>query len=76
MFGRPSPNLGNVGELSLYAKKYIVTFPDNHKELVIGMKHFCRLNGLDSSTMFKIAKGIYKQHRGFKCENYIEGDKI
>ena len=63
---------GKFGENSPNHKKYIITFPDGHEEVIIGLNEFCRNNNLQSTNMIKVAKGIYKYHKGFKCRYYIE----
>ncbi|MDD4242760.1 MAG: NUMOD3 domain-containing DNA-binding protein [Bacilli bacterium] len=67
MSGENHPQYGLVGELSTKSKTYIVTFPDGHEEIVIGITNFCKINNLDNGHMIKVAKGKAKQHKGFKC---------
>lgn len=60
-------NWGKFGEDNKISKTYIVTFPDGHEEIVIGITNFCKINNLDNGHMIKVAKGKAKQHKGFKC---------
>jgi len=32
------------------------------------MREFCNKNNLDCEAMYLVAKGIYKQHKNFKCK--------
>jgi hypothetical protein len=64
-----------MGKDNKNSKTYIITFPDDHEEIIIGLNKFCKENNLDSDTITKVAKigtGRYKQHKGFKCRYYIE----
>ncbi|MDD4242702.1 MAG: NUMOD3 domain-containing DNA-binding protein [Bacilli bacterium] len=70
--GENNPNYGNVGKSNPLSKKYIITFPDGHEEIIIGVKNFCRKNELSSTCMSLIAKGKRKHHKGFKCRYYTE----
>jgi hypothetical protein len=54
------------------SKKYIVTFPDGHEEIIINMKEFCKNNNLTPQGMCIVVKGKGKHHKGFKCRYYIE----
>lgn len=46
---------------------YEITFPDGHKEIINNMKKFCTNNNLDHSTMTKVLKGRYENHKQFKA---------
>jgi len=46
-------------------KKYEITFPDGHKEIVCPIKDFCRKHNLTPQTLCAVARGIQKQHKGF-----------
>ena len=56
----------DIGENSAHAKKYEITFPDGHKEIIIGMRAFCRKHDLHSGNMVDVSNGKYKQHKNFK----------
>ncbi|MDD4242688.1 MAG: NUMOD3 domain-containing DNA-binding protein [Bacilli bacterium] len=58
------------------SKKYIVTFPDGHEEIISCMRIFCIEYNLNSSSMSQIAKDKYKQHKGFKCRYATEQEII
>jgi len=51
-------------------KKYIVTFPDGHEVIVIGLTAFCRENNLDQGAMANVTNGTNKHHKYFKCRHY------
>ena len=72
MSGEGNPWFGLFGEVNPLSKKYIITFPDNHEEVIIGIREFSKNNNLDSSAMIKVAKGKNKQHKDFKCRYFIE----
>jgi len=48
-------------------KKYIITFPDGHEEVIIGLVGFCKLYNLDNSPMTKVAKSKQSNHKNYKC---------
>jgi hypothetical protein len=47
------------------SKTYIVTFPDKHTEIIICMKEFCEIYGLNPSTMYQVAKGNRSHHKKY-----------
>lgn len=53
-------------------KRYLVTFPDGHKEIVFGLKPFCKKHNISSSWMFKMANGRDRcwlhEGEGWNCE--------
>ncbi len=54
-----------IGKLA--AKTYVVTWPNGHKEVVVGIVAFCKNHGILATCMIDVAKGKAKQHHGFKC---------
>jgi group I intron endonuclease len=48
-----------------YSKKFSITFPDGHSEIIQGIKKFCRDNFLDYSQVKGVMNGKYKQCKGF-----------
>lgn len=48
-------------------KMLIVTFPDGTEQVVHGIKLFCRDHHLDLSSLMRVAKGEYTQHKGYKA---------
>lgn len=66
---------GKFGEDNPKSKKYIVTFPDGHEEIIIGLSEFCRNNNLSISGMSNIATGRYKKYKNFKCR-YATAEEI
>ncbi len=62
-----------VGKKHPSARKYIITTPDGEKIFVYGLGEFCRnykAEKLGHTVLMKVAKGLLKQHRGYKCEYY------
>lgn len=48
--------------------KYEIIYPDGKTEIIDNLPKFCRMNEhlkLDNSALLKVAKGIYKHHKGF-----------
>lgn len=70
--GDLSPNFGKSGNNNHLSKTYKITCHDGVIEIITGLRHYCKLHGLDQSAMNSIAKGKYKQHKGFICEYYNE----
>jgi group I intron endonuclease len=54
------------------SRKFLITTPCGDKIIVNGLTHFCKINGLHQGSMSNVASGAKKQHRGYKCEHYIE----
>lgn len=48
-------------------KTLIVTAPDGTEHMVTGVRQFCREHDLDISTLMRVAKGEYSQHKGWKA---------
>lgn len=48
-------------------KEYVVTFPDGSEQLIKGLRAFCREHGLQHENMSKVARGLYTNHKGYKC---------
>jgi len=48
-------------------KCYLIVFPNNHEEIIHGMKEFCKKHNLNRSHMCSVAKGTRKHHKGFWC---------
>ena len=56
-------------------KNYIITFPDEHEELIKGLRVFCDKYNLRYSGMSDLARGVHKQHKGFKCRHATAEDE-
>ena len=65
-----------VGDKNPMSKIYIIIFPDEHKEVIKGIAEFCRNNNIDGSSMVKVAKGLLKQYKGFKCRYATEQEIV
>ena len=58
---------GKYGDKHHSAKQYIITFPDGHEELIIGLAAFCRAHDLNGSKLALVAQGKRTHHKSFKC---------
>lgn len=59
-----------IGNKNPMAKKYLIITPDSEEIKVHGLKEFCRnyeKEKLYYQKLIKVAKGEYKQHKGYKC---------
>ena len=70
--GKNHPNYGKIGKDVKWSKKYIITFPDGHEEIIIGLKQFCKEHKLDAGCITRVAQGKRKHHHNFKCKYFIE----
>lgn len=52
--------------------KWKITFPSGIEIEIQNLAAFCRENNLDQRNMSKVAAGIYKSSKKFKCEKIIE----
>ncbi len=52
------------------AKKYEVTFPNGVKKKITNLRNFCRNNELTFSSMWRIAKGLRKTHKGYSINEF------
>lgn len=61
---------GHTYTPAMYAsrmKTLIVTSPDGTEHTVTGIRPFCREHNLDVSSLMRVAKGVYVQHKGYKA---------
>ena len=49
-------------------QRWIVTTPQGETLNVTNLKKFCRDNNLLPNKMCEVAKGMWKQHRGYSCK--------
>ena len=49
-------------------KTYEVTKPSGEVLIVKGLNEFCKNEGIDAPNMCNVAKGKFKQHKGYKCK--------
>lgn len=49
------------------AKKYIIIFPDGHKENILNMQKFCREHNLDKANLQSTTKFETRKHKGFRA---------
>jgi len=52
----------------IFTKIFNVTSPEGDKYKVKNLKRFCRENNLNDGTMYDVAKGNQKSHKGWKCK--------
>lgn len=50
------------------SKRWLVTFPDGHQEMVTNLREFCREHTLTPQNMIKVMQGKIGQHKGFRCD--------
>lgn len=50
------------------SKKWKIIYPDNKELIIFNLSKFCRENNLDQRNMSKVAAGLQKTSKGFKCE--------
>jgi group I intron endonuclease len=55
-------------QLKNYGKNYIITTPDGLRIAIKNLNKFCRENNLDCGHMVRVAKGVRKKHKKYKCE--------
>jgi hypothetical protein len=48
-------------------KSYCVITPNGKSFIVKCLDHFCRENDLSTSSMYKVARGVTKSHKKWKC---------
>lgn len=58
------------------SKEYIVTDPNGKELKILGLRPFCRANGLDHSAMTRVLKGEWSNHRGWKVRRIGENALI
>lgn len=54
------------------SKKYSIITPDGKCIDIVGICKFSKTNNLDAGSLIKCAKGVYKQHKGYKCQYFDE----
>lgn len=73
---RKGKNIGkDIGSKSPVSKKYIITTPKGEEIFVHGIVNFCRNykeERLNYRHLIEVARGKYKQHKGYKCRYYVE----
>jgi hypothetical protein len=70
--GENHPAFGKFGKDNPKSKKYIITSPDGHEEIIIGLVQFCKEHKLLHSMMYLVVKNKRKHHHNFKCRYFIE----
>jgi len=68
--GKKCYSYGRLGSGSLTAKRYVVITPEGKEILVHGIANFCRnykKEKLNYTHLIEVARGKYKQHKGYKC---------
>ena len=66
LYGKQNGFYKVFGEKNPLSKEYIVTCPDVEEISLIGLIHVARVNGLSGPSLFLVASGKYKHHRGYK----------
>lgn len=74
--GKKNGKLGNKAQREKFEKegrtiaeqRWIVTTPEGETLQISNLKKFCRENNLLPNKMCEVAKGMWKQHRGYSCK--------
>jgi hypothetical protein len=69
--GTKPPNKGLVGFNNKQSRMWEITDKQGNKMIIKGLSHFCRENGLAYQSMGQVAKGKFKQHKGYTCKEII-----
>ncbi len=63
---KPETRLKRANTLS---KKWELTDPNGHIFIIKNLKEFCQENNLTDSNMKKVANGLRKHHKNWKCKH-------
>jgi hypothetical protein len=55
------------GKLTGIPKLWLITFPDGHREKILGLNRFCKQHKLTRNRMKVVAKGLQEKYKGFTC---------
>lgn len=65
---RPKPTAEACRNMSIaHSFRWIVTSPEGDTFEILGLTQFCKEHNLSSGTLFKVATGEQKHHKGWKC---------
>jgi len=64
-------NKNKFGDQNTQSRLWEITYPNGETVKVKGLMEFCRKNGLTYQAMGQVAKGKYKQHKGYSCKEII-----
>jgi len=56
-------------------REWLITYPTGEQEKITNLTAFCKLYNIGQGNMVKVADGILKQAKGFKCERLNEKKK-
>lgn len=68
MFRKKQSNTTIERKVKKLSKKWMVTFPDGHSEIIKNIKEFCRDKGFGPSQLYNVAYGNQKSCHGYKCQ--------
>jgi hypothetical protein len=68
MFGKKQSNTTIERKVKKLSKKWMITFPDGHSEIIKNIKEFCRDKGFGPSQLYNVAYGNQKSCHGYKCQ--------
>jgi group I intron endonuclease len=71
-FGKKLPKKWRENAALAQSSPWLIGFPDGKYKIVKGLNKFCRENFLSSTSMQRVANGVKKEHRGFKCKRLFE----
>lgn len=77
-FGKPGTMLGKMMPESakdtirhLRSSSWEIITPTGTKEIISNLCEYCREHHLQQTNMVKVSKGIYSQHKGYRCKKLL-----
>ena len=64
-------NVNTASSIENNSKTYELTSPLGEHIIVKNLAKFCRENGLNQGNMVQVSKGIFKQHKKWKCKEML-----
>jgi len=62
----PEKNLKHLIE------NWLVIYPDGNKKIIRNLNKFCKKNDLNQGNMSMVAKGVFDNHKGYKCRKLYD----
>lgn len=73
LFGKKRPLHSEKMKKQEYRRrKYEITHPNGHTEVVVGLVEFCKQHNLNASNLCQVAKGNKTHAKGYKCKRILE----
>ncbi len=54
------------------SKMWEITRPDGIVEIIKGLQHYCKQNGLNRNSMASVSRGEQAHHKGYRCRKLIK----